>query len=67
MLRKKCDPSLIFNNSVNEFINKEFTKEELSAALNKLKNNKSCGYDNILNEFLKNCPENVLSLMVKNF
>ncbi len=55
----------MFNNSVNEFVNDVFTIDEICIAIKKLKNNKSCGYDNFTIEFLNNCPQNVISLIVK--
>ena len=44
-------------NQTDEFLDAPFTLGELNFALNKLKNNKSPGFDNIINEFLKiDCP-----------
>ena len=47
-----------FNNSATEinddFLDKDFTMQELDQAIKKLKNNKSPGSDNIINEFLMN-------------
>ena len=55
------DPRNI-DHSINEFINNTISIEEVTIAKNKLKNNKSCGPDNIANEFIKNCPDSVLNL-----
>ena len=35
--------------------------------IKKLRNNKACGVDNIINEYLKNCPVMLVSLIVKVF
>lgn len=37
----------------NEFINSDFTKAEVMEVVAHLRNNKSAGTDNIINEFLK--------------
>ena len=50
-----------------EFLNKEIISDELENALIKLKNNKSCGLDNILNEFLKASTPLVKNVMLKLF
>jgi len=57
----------IFTDSVNEFINTPFTVPEITAIIKKLKNNKACGIDNIINEFLKHCPNSVVMVIVKLF
>ena len=53
--------------SLNDEINRLFTLEEIMPIVRKLKNNKAHGVDNIINEFLKNCPPCVMSLVVKLF
>ena len=55
------DPRQI-NHSINMFINEDISLAEVLTARNKLKNKKACGIDNIINEFIKNCPDNVLVL-----
>ena len=45
-------------------INKDFTLDELREALKNLNNNKAEGNDFIKNEYLKNCPQNVIQLAV---
>ena len=45
------------NQQINRSINVFFTIEELRKHIKKLKNNKTPGIDNILNEFLKHCPD----------
>ena len=51
---------------IEEF-NLEFTFEEVMKNIKTLQNNKSEGADFIKNEYLKNCPENVVALIVKIF
>ena len=41
--------------------------EEIQKQIKKLKYNKACGIDNIINEFLKNCPRDVLEVITKLF
>ncbi|KAJ8049160.1 hypothetical protein HOLleu_01775 [Holothuria leucospilota] len=53
--------------SVNMDINQPFTLDEVQNIVKKLKNNKSSGIDNIINEFLKYCPVAVLKLVVEMF
>ena len=53
---------------MNHDINEPFTKQEIEKLLKKkLKNDKSCGIDNIINEFLKFCPSEMKSIIVKIF
>ena len=44
-----------------------FTLEEVIQSLRRIRNNKSPGFDIIINEFLKNSPKNVLKLVVALF
>ena len=60
------DPCNI-NHSINERIHQPFTKEEIMSQIKRAKNNKSSGEDQIINEFLKNCPHSVTKLIVKLF
>lgn len=60
------DPRLI-THSINEDINKPFNFNEIKSLTRKLKGNKACGIDNIINEFVKHCPDNVLTLIVNLF
>ena len=55
------------NQTVNEAINEPFTIIEINKHINHLRNNKSPGVDNILNEFLKHCPEELVPVIVKLF
>ena len=42
-----------------------FTKKEFSVVINNLKNEKTAGYDSILNEMLKNSPPCVINLLFR--
>lgn len=60
---------LIYNNIPDENlqINKPFTVDEVTKVFKSLKNNKACGDDMILNEFLKHSPEECYILLTKYF
>lgn len=60
------DPRKI-THSINDYINNPFTYDEIYKASRKLKNNKSCGSDFIINEFIKNCPDSALILITSLF
>lgn len=62
----KLDSSA-FDLSTNDFLNQPIDSDDLKRRLKKLKNNKASGIDAIINEFLKNAPENVTSLTLKLF
>ena len=47
-------------------LNRPFTLTELTEEINKMKNNKSVGYDRISNEMIKSSPLNV-KVMLLNF
>jgi len=64
--QESFDPRQI-NHLLNHEINKLFTKQEIEILLKHLKDNKSCGIDNIINEFLKFCPIEMKSTIVKIF
>ena len=51
----------------DEALNQDFTYAEINNLINKLKNNKSCGIDNIVNEFIKSSPNEYKLLLVKLF
>ena len=57
----------IGNSSINEDINNDFTLDELKHIIKKLKNGKACGIDHVRNEFLKHCPEQILSIFLRFF
>ena len=58
------DPSVV-DHSLNEAINKDFTYEEVTLVIKKLRNNKTSGIDNVINEQLKNCPGSFVNLLVR--
>ena len=51
----------------DEILNNDFTIIELNKLINKLKNNKASGIDNIINEFLKFSPVSYKNLLIKLF
>ena len=51
--------------SINEHINRPFTQDEVVTLIKKLKNKKACGIDNVINEYLKNSPTELIVLIVK--
>ena len=53
--------------NTNEFINELFSIDEIKNHIISLKKNKSPGADNILNEFIKNCPEKLIYVIVVLF
>ena len=59
-------PSDIDPTTIEEF-NLDFTLEEVMKNIKSLKNNKSEGVDFVKNEYIKNCPLNVIELIVKLF
>ena len=58
--------TLEFNDS-DPLINDPFTIEEVTKLIAKLKNNKSPGTDQILNEFLKKSPRQITTMLTKLF
>ena len=50
-----------------DYLNNCITMNELVNAIKKLKNNKACGFDGILNEFLKNSNLEVRNVLLKIF
>ena len=60
------DPRTI-DHSINEYINRPFEEKEVLEQIKKLKNNKASGIDQVINEFIKNSPENMVHLIVKMF
>ena len=51
----------------NDIINELFTIAEIRKHIYSLKINKSPGSDHILNEFIKNCPDNLIYVIVLLF
>ena len=60
------DPNNIANEG-DDFLNSDFTFEELSNIVKNLKNNKSNGIDNIINEFIKYSPIEYKLIILKLF
>ena len=54
-------------NDSDPLLNDPFTIEEVTKFIAKLKNNKSPGTDQILNEFLKKSPRQTTALLTKLF
>ena len=59
--------SVTVNENVNETINSPITEDEIIKHIMSLKNNKCPGVDNILNEFLKHCPKELIPVITKFF
>ena len=53
--------------NINDMLDMPFTKEEILECIGKLKNNKACGDDQILNEFLKSTSHILIDVYVKLF
>ena len=53
--------------TVNEQLNSDFSFSDVSECIKKLRNNKACGTDNIINEYVKNSPPIVIMLIVNLF
>ena len=51
----------------NTLINKPFSNKEVLDVIKKLKTNKACGIDNIINEFLKSCPVVIYDILLMFF
>lgn len=47
--------------------NNSFTEKEIHDHISKLKNGKACGIDIIINEFIKNSPQELITLITKFF
>ena len=63
-------PANILNSqthTTNEIINNAFTINEIQNHITSLKNNKSPGEDYILNEFIKYCPKELITVIVNLF
>ena len=60
------DPTNI-NHSINEELNKDFLVDEIKLLISKSKSNKACGIDHIRNEFLKNCPNDLIEIITLLF
>ena len=54
------------NGEITQEINTDFSADEISVVISRLKNNKACGLDYIRNEFLKKAPP-ILTEFICNF
>ena len=55
------------NNPLFKELNSDITEQEISEAIHKLKNNKACGYDNVLNEYFINCGDVLMPCLLLLF
>ena len=62
-----ADPNFHANNSNNEWLNYNFTAEEIKSEIQKLKLGKACGLDLIRNEMLRNAPSDLIDIIVRLF
>lgn len=60
------DTALFYTDN-NDHINREFTLKEIMRSIDNLPNGKAAGSDAITNECLKNCPKQVISVIVQIF
>ena len=51
----------------NSMINCDFDEDEIIDGICKLKNNKACGYDGIVNEFIKDAADLIAPILTKIF
>ena len=55
------------NPRINEILNDPFSEDEVKRSISNLKNNKAAGVDGVLNEYLKNIPDNCITFFCKLF
>ena len=60
------DPRKIMH-SINKHIDRPFTQDKVLTLTKKLKSKKACNIDNVINEYLKNSPTELIVLIVKMF
>ena len=51
----------------NNFLNRKFTADEIEKCISKLNNNKACGFDEIINEYIKVTKSKMLPIYVGLF
>ena len=51
----------------NNFLNRQFTADEIEKCISKLNNNKACGFDEIINEYIKVTKSKMLPIYVGLF
>ena len=68
------NPTAILEPNINDLdsvdleeLNRNFTVSDIEKLIKKLKNKKAAGFDNIINEFLKNSPETVVEAITNLF
>ncbi len=61
------NPLDVTNIQYNNELNREFENEEIIYAINKLKTNKSCGVDEVINEFIRSTVDIMLPIYNKLF
>ena len=54
-------------NQADPILNQPFTTEEIHKIVQSLKNNKAPGVDGVINEFIKHCPREMLSILTRWF
>ena len=64
IVRTICDTS---TSTINNAINQPFTIDEIKSSIKKLKNNKTSGVDNVVNEFFKYVHTDCIQLTVDFF
>lgn len=63
-----CEVNPSQNSNIdNSFINQPFTEEEIKKVVSKLKNDKACGFDSVINEYIKSTIDMFLPLYTKLF
>jgi exonuclease III len=55
------------NDNDDNFLNSPFTEKEILEAIKRLKNNKACGLDKVVNEYIKSTSDLMIQLYVKLF
>lgn len=55
------------NDGISKELNKSITEDEIRNIVKHLSNNKACGYDRILNEYIKSTIDQCIYIYVKRF
>ena len=59
--------NILQNEPINEHINAYISKEEILKCIQKLKNEKACGEDEIINEYIKSTSNQFINIYEKLF
>ena len=59
--------NILQNEPINEHINAYISKEEILECIPKLKNQKACGEDEIINEYIKSTSNQFINIYEKLF